>query len=272
MLGWVFARATRRLADIGVTFDQLCASDGFPAAAAWALANWCRDVRGAPAGELPAGSPLLIVSNHPGTYDALVITSRLRRTDVRIVASQIPFLQHLPHASRHFLFVSMDPAVRAGALRRALVHLKRGGSVLLYGSGVIDPDPALYPRQSADFGNWSRSIELFLKSIPQLSVLLSVVSHAVSPGWARNPIQWLRRTPLDRRRLIEFAQVMQQLCLPGSLYLSPRVSFSQPISAEELGCGDHKGDLVSALACLEQRLLARHLEVFGPPPSPAIPG
>ncbi len=275
-LGWVFQAASRRLADIGVTFDRIIAREDFPAAAAWALTNWCRDIRARGDPDLPARNPLLVVSNHPGTYDALVIASRLRRPDLRILVSQIPFLQRLPHASRHFFFITMDPAVRAQALRRALAHLKRGGAVLLYGSGIIDPDPALYPRQAADFGNWSRSIELFARSIPGLSVLLSVVSHAVSPAWAHNPIQWIRQTPLDRRRLVEFGQVIQQLLFPGSLYLAPRVSFSQPIAAGDLDCRGHKGDLVLALACLEQRLLAQHLAAFGvraePVPAGAGPG
>jgi hypothetical protein len=182
--GSLFRTATDRLSEIGVTFDRLCASDGFAEAAQWALTNWCNGILARGVETVPASDPLLVISNHPGTYDALVITSRLGRDDVRIFASDIPFLQQLPHVRDHFFFLSMDPQSRMKATRDGIRHLQAGGAVLLYGSGQIDPDPALSEEAPLHVDSWSRSIELFLRSVPETKVLLSVVSHAISPAWA----------------------------------------------------------------------------------------
>jgi hypothetical protein len=212
--GGVFRKAADRLSRVGVTFDQLCARDGFGAAAEWALTNWCADIRARGVEHVPPDKPLLVISNHPGTYDALVIASRLRRNDLRLIASDIPFLKQLPHAKDHFFFVDMDPLVRANATRHGIRHLEKGGAILLYGSGEIDPDPALSGEAPHHIDKWSRSIELFLRRVPETRVLLSVVSHSVSDRWARSPIAWFRRLPLDKRRLVEFRPI-STVVLPG---------------------------------------------------------
>jgi hypothetical protein len=241
----------------------LCAAEGFPKAAEWALTNWCKDIKAHGTEHVPAERPLLVVSNHPGTYDALAIAASLRRKDICIIASDIPFLKKLPHAQRHFLFVDSDPHMRATATRSGIRHLQNGGSILLYGSGLIDPDPALSAEAPKHIDGWSRSVEIFLRLVPETRVLLSVVSHAVSSRWAHSPITWLRREPLDKRRLVEFGQVLQQLFLPGSLYLSPRLSFSLPLSVEGLRKEAGKRDLLPILVEHEKELLSKHLAVFG---------
>lgn len=263
--GSLFRRATDRLSEIGVTFDRLCASAGFAEAADWALAHWCRGILTRGVGTVPAGEPLLVVSNHPGTYDALVITSQVRREDIRIFASDIPFLKQLPHARDHFLFLDPDPQSRANAVREGIRHLREGGALLLYGSGQIDPDPALSEDAPQHVERWSRSIELFLRRVPDTKLILSVVSHAISPRWARSPLAWLRRLPLDKRRLVEFGQVIQQLLFPGSLYLSPRLSLGRPIATDDLRAEVDDADLLPHIIAREKALISEHLSAF---PSP----
>ena len=261
--GGVFRKAAVRLSRVGVTFDQLCARDGFGAAAEWALTHWCTDIRARGVEHVPPDKPLLVISNHPGTYDALVIASRLRRDDLRLISSDIPFLKQLPHAKDHFFFVDMDPLVRANATRKGIRHLEKGGAILLYGSGEIDPDPALSGEAPHHIDRWSRSIELFLRRVPETRVLLSVVSHSVSARWARSPISWFRRLPLDKRRLVEFGQVLQQLFFPGSLYLSPRLSFAAPIRVDELRAEAGTSALLPTIIAREKQLLSEHLAAFG---------
>jgi len=263
-LGPLFRKATRRLAQIGIAFGRLCESNGFPKAAEWALTYWCTDIRARGTEEAPADGPLLVVSNHVGTYDALVITSHLKRDDIRIFASNIPFLMSLPRVSRYFFFLDpVDTQARMRQTRSGIRHLERGGAILLYGSGQIDPDPAIAPDEAVrHVDRWSRSVDLFLRFVPETKVLLSVVSHAVSPGWARSPIAWLRRQPLDKRRLAEFGQVLQQLFFPGSLVLSPRLSFSPPLAGEALRAESATG-VWSVLVAREKRLMAEHLSAFG---------
>ncbi|MGA2111818.1 MAG: 1-acyl-sn-glycerol-3-phosphate acyltransferase [Anaerolineales bacterium] len=261
----LFSLATDRFSTIGLTFDRLCRDDGFPNAAQWALSNWCQNIRVRGTENIPPEGPLLVVSNHPGTYDMLVVASQMKRNDLRIFATNIPFLMALPNACRHFFFVDSDPYARMTRARDAVRHLRGRGVVLLQGTGLIDPDPAVSEGASQSLEGWSRSVDLFLSLAPNTRVLLSVVSHVVSLAWARSPLTWLRRQPIDKRRLVEFGQVLQQMFLPGSLYLSPRLSLAPPVSVETLRSESVSGRLLSALIVRENKLLEEHLAAFGKP-------
>ncbi len=230
----IFRKATEHMAAIGLTFDRLVEKSGFPKAADWALTNWCKGIRARGTEHIPKEGPLLVVANHPGTYDALVITSQLQRQDIGIVASNIPFLMYLPSAFQHFFFVSRDAHERMLAARAVIRHLQEGGAALIYGSGTIDPDPAVSPEAAEYLEHWYPSLNLFLRFAPQTRVLLSIVSHALSPKWAYHPITWLRKKGMEKRRIAEFGQVLQQLFKPGSLYISPRVSFDEPLTLSDI--------------------------------------
>lgn len=231
----LFHKAAGRLAAIGVTFDRLIVSDGFPSACAWALTNWCRDITARGSGTVPQTGPLLVISNHAGAYDSVVIASLLGRNDLKFIASDVAFLKNLPYTSEHFLYVSEDNAYdRMAAARSAIRHLHGGGALLLFGTGLIDPDPAVYLGAEKEIENWSSSIDLFLRQVPDAKVVVTIISGIVSPGWARHPVTWLKRIPWQKRRLAEFGQVLQQLFFPGRLYVSPRLSFAPPVSVADL--------------------------------------
>ena len=255
----LFHKATDKLATIGVTFDRLVAEAGFPKAAEWALTNWCTGVKARGAEQVPAEGPLLVVSNHPGTYDALAITSRLKREDIRIISSDIPFLKKLSHAHSHFIFLSDNIHDRMTAARAGIRHLQDGGAVLIYGSGQIDPDPSVSAEAVRHIDLWSQSIDLFLRLVPETRLLLTIVSHTVDAKWARSPITWLRRKGLDKRRLAEFGQVLQQLFFPGSLYLSPRLGFAPPVSVAELHHESSSEQVLPAIIRRAKALLAEQM-------------
>ncbi len=237
----LFWKPLHRLSRMGVTFDLLVREQGFSRAAAWALKHWCRDIRARCAPDLPAQGPLLVVSNHPGTYDSLVLASSLQRDDVCFIASAIPFLRSLPFSRDHFLFVSKTGLDRALAIRRAIRHLQSGKTLLLFGSGQIDPDPAVYANAEEGIHRWSKSVEIFLRAVPETRLVISIVSHVVAPQWRYSPIYWLRKRPVDRRRLVEFAQVLAQLCYPGRWMLSPRITLTASRTLQELqGNGGHE--------------------------------
>jgi hypothetical protein len=260
----IFRRVTDRLAVIGVTFDRLVREEGFPKAAEWALTNWCTDVTQRGAEAVPAEGPLLVISNHPGTYDSIIVASRLGRRDICYISGDIPFLKHMPDAHKHFFFVSQDdPYDRMAALRGALRHLQAGGSLLLFGAGHIDPDPAVYGDAVEHIERWSASIDVFLRKVPGVRVMLSIVSSVVSPKWARSPITWLRRDGVDRRRLAEFGQVVTQLLFPGRLMFSPRVSFGPPSTAEQLKEEAQGERVLPAIIARAKALLVEHCRVFG---------
>jgi hypothetical protein len=266
-LGGIFAPITRRLADIGVTFDRLVRDDGFSQAAAWALTNFCKGVRALGTEHVPKHGPLLVISNHPGAYDALVITSNLHRDDIKIISSDIPFLKNLPHLYQNFLFISQDTHERMGGARGAIRHLREGGAVLLYATGKIDPDPATFPNPEAHIDRWSPSIDLFLRVVPETQTLLTIVSGVLSHKWGYSPLTRLRRQDMDKRRLAEFGQVMQQLLFPGKTYYSPQVSFAAPFLANDLRAGSPGGRLLPEITTRGRALLKEHKRFFGLAPA-----
>ncbi len=259
----LFARAVDRLSAICVTADHMIATHGFPAAAAWTVSHWVRAVETRGEETIPAEGPLLMVANHPGAYDILVLPSRLGRRDVHIISSDIPFLRSLPNASRHLIFLSQRLQDRMAAAREAIRRLQSGAALLLFGSGLIDPDPAVYPHAERRIEAWSPSIDLFLRQVPQAQVLLAVISGVIAPEWARHPLTCLRRIDWHRQRLAEFGQILQQLFQPGKLYLQPRLSFAPPVSVETLRKESAGERLLPAVIARGKALLAEHIKTFG---------
>jgi hypothetical protein len=260
-LVWIFLRpVTNRLAHIGVTFNQDVEQHGFSTAMRNALQIFIRRVTVRGRENIPLTGPLLVLSNHPGTYDSLIISSELGRNDLCIISGDIPFLKNLPQARRHFFFISEDQNVRAVAARQAIRHLQTGGAVLLYGFGHIDPDPAVYDNAPSIIKQWSPSINLFLKMVLEAQILLTITSHVVSPVWRYSPLYHLRRDPIDRRRLVEFGQIITQLLFPGTFRQSPRISFAVPVSVESLRAESGSGSLLPAVIARDQALLASHIE------------
>lgn len=259
--GRLFGRGLDNLARVGLTFDQMLPESGLGGASEWALAHWCRDILARGQGNVPAQGPLLVISNHPGAYDALVVASRLPRPDLHIIASDLPFLRSLHNLSRRIFFIPLnvrDAAGRMAGTLSAVRHLKDGGAVLLMGSGTFDPDPAVYPGALENLQRWTEAASLFLRFVPQTRVLLAAVSHILHPKWRRHPLTWFQRGGMEKRRAAEFCQVVQQLFRPGSLYVSPRLSFSAPFTAADLGDSPR-----FALIQREASLLVEHCQEFG---------
>jgi hypothetical protein len=262
--GGLFRKGAERLARIAVTADRMIVTNGFPNAAGWMLTNWCNNVRASGANTIPANAPLLIVSNHAGTYDTFVLASQIGRDDLKLIASDVPFLKHLPNANDHIFFLSERLQDRTYAARAGMRHLKQGGALLLYGTGLIDPDPAVYPDAEAWIDKWLPSIDLFLRAVPETQVVLSIVSGVVSPTWAHHPITWLKRIDWQKRRLAEFSQVLYQLYFPGKLYLTPAISFSPPIKASELSHEAGSDRVLPTVIARGKALLTEHVRLFYP--------
>jgi hypothetical protein len=271
-LFWFMFRGTMtRFAALGLTFDRLVASQGLPKASEWALAYFCESVRGHGQQFVPSTGPLLVVANHPGTYDALVIFSRLGRADIRWISSEIPFLDNLPHTRQHIIFASrLSAHQRMAAMRAAIRHLRDGGALLYFGAGHRDPDPAVYAGAAEEMDAWLPGIDFFFRHVPGLRLLPGMVSHVVSPKWARSPITRLRRKPIDSRRLAEFGQVITQLLSPGKLLLSPRVSFGPTADYETLQAESAPQNVLPAVIARAKALLAEHM-AWAPSAPPASP-
>ena len=258
--GLLFRRAADRLSAIGLAADRMIRTDGFPAACRWMMSHWVGNVTTRGAENIPPEGPLLVVSNHVGAYDILVAPSQLNRPDLKIISSDIKYLKNLPHACEHLIFLTDKPHDRMAATRAGIRHLQGGSALLLFGTGRIDPDPALSAEAEKHLENWSPSIDLFLRMAPQAKVVLSIASGFLTSRWMNHPLTRLRRVDWEKRRIAEFGQVLQQLFFPGTIYVSPSVSFAPPITAEELGENPRQKLIEQA-----RRLLADHLARLATP-------
>jgi hypothetical protein len=256
----LFRPVTNRLARIGLAFDRNEAQTGFSKAMGIALQDFASSVAVRGNAEFPLTGPLLVISNHPGTYDSLVIASQLQRDDLNFISGDIPFLRKLPHAYRHFFCISDQDNGRTVAARKAIRHLQGGGAMLLYGYGHIDPDPAVYNDAPGYIDRWSPSIDLFLRAVPETRILITIVSHVVALKWRNSLLHRLRSDPQDRRRLVEFGQVIHQLLFPHKLMTAPRVSFGPPLGIEEIRRKSGIDRVLPAVIARGKALLREHME------------
>jgi len=262
-LGWIFKKAAEYLSTISLVADRKIQSEGFPQAAAWMLTNFCDKVSSVGSTGIPTDGPLLVISNHAGTYDTFIITAEINRNDLKLIASDVPFLKHLHHARDHIIFLSERTQDRMLAARSGINHLKHGGSLLLYGTGLIDPDPAVYPGAEQWIEKWLPSIDLFTRTIPDLKMVISIVSGVVSPRWANHPVTRLKRIDWQKRRLAEFAQVINQLLRPGVFFLSPRIFLSAPFTAKDLLAEATSDRLLPLIINHGKKTLRDHCNYFG---------
>jgi hypothetical protein len=133
-----FYVASRALGQTLATLGREVESHGLPEAAAGALLRFgvALRVSGVEAGT----GPCLVLANHPGAYDALALMRAVGRHDLLILAADREFLRALSGLSAHLVFVGDAPSERARALKRALLWLRRGGALLHFPAGKIEPD------------------------------------------------------------------------------------------------------------------------------------
>ncbi|MCO6449191.1 MAG: 1-acyl-sn-glycerol-3-phosphate acyltransferase [Caldilineales bacterium] len=254
---WLPAQASARLV---VAVDTQVEEMGLAAACRSLLSRFVDEtvVRGKEF--LPASGPLLIASNHPGAYDVPLILASLPRDDVKVFSSTLPFLDALPHVSSHAIQLTRDPHDAMTALRAGVQHLRAGGALVILPTGVVDPDPALLPGAGAALQNWSRSVALLLRQVPETRLIVTIVSGVLSPTWLHSPIVRVQKEVWRQHKLAEFLQVIQQLLLPGSLTLSPRLSFAPPLTVGELTAAG--SDLHAQIIANAQSLLREHMSAL----------
>jgi len=254
LLGPTFGRFT----DLAAEFDGHVAHLGLPAAIRRFLPRFVDGVTAFGADLLPRAGPLLLVSNHPGAYDVFASLAQLSRPDVRVVVSEISILRRLPAAGPHFILTGQTEYSRMAAARCAVRHLQAGGVLFIFPGRLVDPDPAFMPGAAAALQRWSPSLELFLRRAPETQVVPIVASGVLSPAWLRSPVTRLRQDPIDRQKVAEAAQVVQQLIWPGSLRFHPLITFGPPLAAADLLRPDAPTPPLQAIVDHQRTLLALH--------------
>jgi len=253
-------------AQLAATVDANAETFGVPEAARRLLPRFVKDIKVIGAEHIPKEGPLLIASNHPGAYDSIAIVSSLPRKDIKIVVSDVPFLQNLTTLSEHLIYTFSGAHGRMTAVRSMIRQVQDGGSVLVFPSGLVDPDPAFLPGASQELRTWSPSLELVMRKVPEVKILVTIVSGVLSPQCLRSPLTRLPKLEWQRRKLAEFLQIMQQLVLSRNFGLTPRITFAKPLTAAELLANGGSSGILEGIIEQARELLPLHT------PSPAFQG
>jgi hypothetical protein len=245
-----FSAASRHLGETLAELDATLSVQGLPAAAKGALARFgvALRVSGTP---IDAG-PCLVLANHPGAYDALALMKAIARRDLLILAADRRFLRALSSLSAaHLSLVGEQPTERAAALKRSLAWLRRGGAVLHFPAGEIEPDADFEADSSLLLGAWQPGVPALIKACARVSgrVLLAGVRGVHSPGAKRLLINRLA----ERRGLTTLSPLIQVLC--GLRDVRARVHLLEAAPARVLAdlngeeqIGSLRGSLLTAIA------------------------
>jgi len=215
-----------QLAGRFVAYDRALGESGLRDGSAWIIDDATGGLAAEGREHIPAKGPLLIVANHPGLSDAVAILAAIGREDAWIVAADYPFLHALRLASRRFLFVSDDRSGRLSTIRRIVMALRRGETVLLFPAGGLEPDPDLSRADAvASLATWSRSIALFARLARGTLVVPAAVRGVVSPSAFDHPLARRREPVKERQRVAS----LLQLALPAYRSHRVRITFGAPI-------------------------------------------
>lgn len=216
-----------RLARQVATYDEVVGESGLTAGGAWGLERMARSVVVEGRENIPLEGPVLLAANHPGLADSLALFATVPRRDLRVMAARRPLLAALPHTSRYLIPVPEESPGRLGAVRSAARHLRRGGAVLTFPGGRIEPDPKVLPGAAEALERWSESLDLFSRLVADLTVVPAVVCGVLSPAALRNPLTFIRRQGRDR----EWLAATLQMLTPALRNVTTRIAFGQPVGA-----------------------------------------
>lgn len=235
LFGRFFHLPAGRFGRIMAKCDRQVIRSGLSGAARWVLPYFSVNVQILGKNQVVQEGPLLVAANHVGAYDALALLANIPRPDLSMVVSDTRILRSLTAANDHFIFVPRETSGRMAVLRECIQHLKSGGALLIFPRGEVEPDPGFMPGAEDSLVNWSNSIEIMLRKVPETLLQIAIVSGILLPKFINSPLTRLRCTLPARQKLGEFLQVIQQMIFPTTVAVNPRVSFSDPVLITDLG-------------------------------------
>jgi len=255
----LFEKAALKFADIGVRLDRIVAENGVAAGARLALPHFVKNHFARGVENIPDDGPVIIAANHPAAYDSLVISAHVFRSDYKIIIGEIPFFQQLPNISQHAIYAPSPENIqgRMQTIRKSIRHLQAGGALLIFARGGIEADPALMPNADAEFDLWSRSLEIFMRRVPETRVVVTITSGVIARSAFHHPITWLRRNRPDKQRLAFMLQMIRQIMTGNELFgLVPHVSFGKHIEFSDL---NNTKDFLNAISLAARNTLQSHM-------------
>ena len=207
---------------------------------------------------IPSQGPLMVVCNHPAALDVVILAAAIKRNDLKIIASDIPIVQMLPHIAQHSIPVPYNIPRRLQTVRSAIRHLEGDGAIFIFPRGNVEPDPAVSPGAEQSLSGWSASIELFLRQVPNTQTVVAIASGMLSAGWYKNPLVRMWKKYEQRQKVAEIFQIAAQLVTGKTPTATPRVSFSPPLTITDLGGLEApEGALLASLTAQALSLLSK---------------
>ncbi|MGF1553206.1 MAG: 1-acyl-sn-glycerol-3-phosphate acyltransferase [Paracoccaceae bacterium] len=190
-------------------------------AAARLIAPLVRRLHHRALGPVPAEGPLLLVANHAGLGDALGVLATVARRDVLILVRDDAFLRALPALGRRLVTMPKGEASAAPALAALVRHLRRGGAVLMFPAGRIEPDPGLdLDGARAALAGWSARPTVLARRVPGLVVVAAAVGRLSPP----RAVRLARRLAADDEAERSYLRGVAQMFLPGVARAEPVVA------------------------------------------------
>jgi hypothetical protein len=267
IIGPLLKLPARRFATLMAEVDRRVALNGIVDAARWLLTQIVTGVEVHGAERIPAQGPLLVAANHPGAYDIVALIAAIGRDDIRIIASGVPFTRSLIATSTHLIYVNPDnPGAtdRMVAIRSGIRHLQDSGALLIYPTGIVDPDPDISTGLEESIGTWSGSLEIFLRRAPQTCVIPAIVGNVLSPRYLHNPLVKIPKTQWEKRKLAEMIQISRQMMANRPIDLTPRLTFGEAAHGELLR--DAAGRYLPGIIARARQTLAEHDLTCSPSP------
>ena len=145
-----------------------------------------------------------------------------------------PFLQALPALTCYLIYVPEQSQGRMQVMRSMLGVLRGGGAILTFPAGGIEPDPAVIPGAVDSLNTWSESIAIPVRMVPELNIVVAVVSHVLAPQATYHPLTRLRRQKKDRERLGATIQLVVHTLFPRTWPVVTEITFTPPLTGASL--------------------------------------
>jgi len=261
LLAFLFRYPAERFGRMAACADSEVGSSGLSGGARRILPDLSVKAISRGVENIPLDGPLLVASNHPGAFDSVAIMSCIPRQDLKVVLSDVPLTRAFSLARQYFIYVPPDAAGRLMALRASMDHLKRGGAVLTFAHGDVEPDPELGPGAWEAIQDWSPSLEIMLRKVPETWLQVVISSGVLLPRFVHSPLVRIRKAAPARQKLAEVLQICQHMVFPRNIQTHIHISFAKPVKGRDL-LGE---EIMPAVIRIARRLLEEHLQSFKNP-------
>ncbi len=181
---------------------------------------------------IPTSGPVLFLSNHPGMADTISLFAAIERRDLKIIAQRRPFLESLENTAKHIFFVDDNLGKRVIAAHEVAAHLRKGGAVLSFPAGRIEPDPDLHPGAVESINDWADSARFIVRLAPETRIVPVLVRGVICRKTAQHWLTHFKRTRPEREKLAAALQLIDMVS-HGARPTSVTVRFAPPISVAE---------------------------------------